>query len=59
MTAGYLVRLFEASPKFAQYVPRSQKDYSDQYRNSEIEKYDGKTMFGHMKLEKITRQGIA
>jgi len=56
MTAAYLVRLFEASPKFAQYVPRSQKDYSDQYRNSEIEKYDGKTMFGHMRLDKITRQ---
>jgi len=56
MTAGYLVRLFEASPKFAQYVPRTQKDYADHYRNMEIDKYDDKTMFGHMKLKKITRQ---
>jgi len=56
MTVGYLVRVFEASSKFAQYVYRSQKDYSAHYRNIEVEKFDGKTMFGHMKIKKITRQ---
>jgi len=56
MTAGYLMRAYEASSKFAQYVPRSRKEYAYHYRNMEIEKYDSKTMFGHMKIKKITRQ---
>src|SRR5208282_3467458 len=31
MTVGYLIRSFEASPKFAQYAPRSQTEYGYHY----------------------------
>ena len=56
VTVGYLVRQFEASPKFAQYASRTKEEYVRYYRNMEVQNYGGKKMFGDMKLHKITRQ---
>jgi hypothetical protein len=37
-TVGYLVRQFEASPRFARYAFRTQQDYSWMYRDVETQK---------------------
>ena len=56
MTVGYLVRQFEASPRFARYSSRTQQDYSWVYRSVEAQIVDGCRMFGDMKMSEITRQ---
>jgi len=56
MTVGYLVRQFEASPRFARYSFRTQQDYSWIYRKVEAQLVDGHRMFGDMKMSEISRQ---
>ncbi len=56
MTVGYLVRQFEASPRFARYSLRTQRDYSRMYRNVEAQTVDGYPMFGELRMTDITRQ---
>jgi integrase len=56
MSVGYLVREFEASPKFARYVPRTREDYSYMYRALEAQLCDATRMFGDLEFSKVTRQ---
>jgi integrase len=55
-TVGFLVRQFEASPRYARYSYRTQQDYSWMYRSIEIQVLDGGEIFGEMKASEITRQ---
>ena len=55
-TVGYLVRQFEASPRYARYSYRTQQDYAWMYRSIEAQTSDGKQMFGQMKASDVTRQ---
>jgi len=57
MTVGFLIREFETSPKFARYSPRTQREYSNMYRNVEVVLVaDRQRMFGEMKMLAVTRQ---
>jgi integrase len=57
MTVGFLIREFEASPKFARYALRTQQEYSNMYRNVEVLRVvDGQLMFGEMKMCAATTQ---
>jgi integrase len=56
MTVGYLIRQFEASPKFAQYSARTREDYSNLFRRVETQILDGQRMFGEFKILEITKQ---
>ena len=57
MTVGFLIREFEASPKFARYAHRTQQEYSNMYRNVEVVRVvDNQRMFGEVKMLTVTRQ---
>jgi integrase len=57
MSVGFLIRKFEASPKFARYTPQTQREYSNMYRNVEVvQVVDGQQMFGEMKMLAVTKQ---
>jgi integrase len=57
MSVGFLIRKFEASPKFARYARQTQREYSNMYRNIEVAQVvDGQRMFGEMKMPEVTRQ---
>jgi len=56
MTFGYLVRQFEASPKFARYSRVTRQDYSNIYRNAETQFVNDQGMFGEVKLSEVTKQ---
>jgi integrase len=56
MSVGYLLREFAASPRFARYVPRTRKDYSDLYRNVETSVVDGERVFGELLISEVTRR---
>jgi integrase len=55
-TFGYLIREFEASPRFAHYAPRTQEDYSNICRNVETQAIDGQRMFGELTVADVTKQ---
>jgi hypothetical protein len=56
MTVGYLVRQFEASPKFARYSRVTRQDYSNIYRNVETQIVGDQRMFGEVKISEVTKQ---
>jgi integrase len=56
MTVGFLVRQFEASPKFARYSRVTQQDYSNIFRNVETQTVDDQRMFGEVKISEVTKQ---
>jgi integrase len=56
MTVGFLVRQFEASPKFARYSRVTRQDYSNIYRNAETQFVNDQRMFGDVKLSEVTKQ---
>jgi integrase len=56
MTVGYLIRKFEASPKFARYAPRTQEDYSSIFRDVETQIVAAQQMFGELAVSAVTKQ---
>jgi integrase len=55
-TVAFLVRQFEASPRYARYSYRTQQDYSWMYRSIETQTLVRNQMFGGMKASGVTRQ---
>ena len=56
MTVGYLVRQFEASPKFARYALQTRQEYSRIYRSTETQIVSGDKMLGELLMSEVTRQ---
>ena len=52
----YLVREFEASPRFERYVPRTRQDYAFIYRDVETHLVDNMRMFGELHYSEVTKQ---
>lgn len=58
MSVAYLLREFEASPRFARYSPRTREDYSYIYRHVETHIIDGQRMFDVVPISEVTRQMV-
>jgi len=58
MSVAYLLREFEASPRFARYSPRTREDYSYIYRHVETHIIDGQRMFGAVPISEVTKQMV-
>jgi integrase len=56
MTVADLFRKHERSPRFAQYVPRTQQDYACFYRIIETLRTEDGSLFGNLKLSAVTKQ---
>jgi integrase len=55
-SVAYLFRLFEASPKYAQYSSRWRQDSRWIYRSLETHLFEKHRMFGDIRIDHVTRQ---
>ena len=56
LTVAYLIREFEASPRFAHFAPQTRENYSSICRQVEIQMIDGHRVFGEVAVKEVTKQ---